>query len=241
MRLSCVMSLELSLKVSAASGWRPKQPWLRMKECPLLVSNLCTRPRQSSIDCTERMPTAPQKDLCPPFLRSLSRRHTRCSEKCTRSGPFWSLPLLLYYVATYTLEVCNVQVEPGIPALQVQSLFHTMANGSIGMCFPANLCQHLPHTPRARIYSCRSVLCLRSVMPAGLFMELLTTSICSDIKQELLHMNKELLFSFQELLSVLIDQPCSSSNRVSDIGALLRQMHHLLNMLRPHQVRIGSL
>ncbi|DBB08705.1 TPA: hypothetical protein ACH3X3_008143 [Trebouxia sp. C0006] len=78
-------------------------------------------------------------------------------------------------------------IEPGIPALQAQSLFHTMANGSI------------------------------------------------DIKQELLHMNKELLFSFQELLSVLIDQPSSSSKRIADIGALLRQMHHLLNMLRPHQ------
>ena len=65
--------------------------------------------------------------------------------------------------------------------------------------------------------------------------------ICSDIKQELLHMNKELLFSFQELLSVLIDQPSSSSKRIADIGALLRQMHHLLNMLRPHQVRVASL
>jgi len=72
-------------------------------------------------------------------------------------------------------------------------------------------------------------------------MELHCTSVCSDIKQELLHMNKELLFSFQELLSVLIDQPSSSPNRIADIGALLRQMHHLLNMLRPHQVRLGSL
>ena len=54
-------------------------------------------------------------------------------------------------------------------------------------------------------------------------------------------MNKELLFSFQELLSVLIDQPSSSPNRIADIGTLLRQMHHLLNMLRPHQVRLGSL
>ena len=54
-------------------------------------------------------------------------------------------------------------------------------------------------------------------------------------------MNKELLFSFQELLSVLIDQPSSSSKRIADIGALLRQMHHLLNMLRPRQVRVASL
>lgn len=49
-------------------------------------------------------------------------------------------------------------------------------------------------------------------------------------------MNKELLFSFQELLSVLIDQPSNWSQRVADISSLLRQMHHLLNMLRPHQV-----
>ena len=53
-------------------------------------------------------------------------------------------------------------------------------------------------------------------------------------------MNKELLFSFQELLSVLIDQPSSSPKHIADIGALLRQMHHLLNMLRPHQVRVAS-
>lgn len=51
-------------------------------------------------------------------------------------------------------------------------------------------------------------------------------------------MNEELLFSFQELLTVLIDQPSSWSNHVTDISALLRQMHHLLNMLRPHQVRL---
>ena len=49
---------------------------------------------------------------------------------------FWSLPLLLYYVATQSSN-CNTQVEPGIPALQAQSLFHTMANGSIGMRCPA--------------------------------------------------------------------------------------------------------
>lgn len=52
-------------------------------------------------------------------------------------------------------------------------------------------------------------------------------------------MNEELLFSFQELLTVLIDQPSSWSNHVADISALLRQMHHLLNMLRPHQVSIA--
>ena len=103
MCLSCVMSRELLLKFTAASRWRHKQPWPRMRKCPLPVSNPCTRPRQSSIDCTERTPTAPQKDLCPPVLRSLSRRHIRCSEKCTRSGTFWSLPLLLHYVATQTV------------------------------------------------------------------------------------------------------------------------------------------
>ncbi len=82
---------------------------------------------------------------------------------------------------------------------------------------------------------------MRRVTPAGHFMELHCTSICSDIKQELLHMNKELLFSFQELLSVLSDQPSSSPKRIADIGALLRQMHYLLNMLRPHQVRVAGL
>lgn len=58
----------------------------------------------------------------------------------------------------------------------------------------------------------------------------------SDVKHELLQMNRELLFSFQELISALIDQPSSWSQRVVDISLMLRQMQHLLNTLRPHQV-----
>lgn len=60
--------------------------------------------------------------------------------------------------------------------------------------------------------------------------------ICADIKQELLKMNEELLFSFHELLSILISQPSRWPQQIADISTLLRQMHHLLNMLRPHQV-----
>lgn len=49
-------------------------------------------------------------------------------------------------------------------------------------------------------------------------------------------MNQELLFSFHELLSTLINQPSRWPDQVANISTLLRQMQHLLNMLRPHQV-----
>lgn len=58
----------------------------------------------------------------------------------------------------------------------------------------------------------------------------------ADIKYELLQMNREVLLIFRELISALIDQPSSWSQRVSDVSSMLRQMLHLLNTLRPHQV-----
>lgn len=56
-----------------------------------------------------------------------------------------------------------------------------------------------------------------------------------DIKEELLRMNQELLISFQELLTVLVNQPGGAPQLVTDISSLLRQMQYLLNLLRPHQ------
>ncbi|KAL3130764.1 hypothetical protein ABBQ38_000109 [Trebouxia sp. C0009 RCD-2024] len=61
---------------------------------------------------------------------------------------------------------------------------------------------------------------------------------CVDTKQELLQMNRELLFIFRELISALIDQPSSWSQRCTDISSMLRQMQHLLNALRPHQASV---
>lgn len=60
--------------------------------------------------------------------------------------------------------------------------------------------------------------------------------MCTDFKQELTKLNKEVLFSFHELLSFLINQPSQMSQQTANISTLLRNMHHLLNMLRPHQV-----
>jgi hypothetical protein len=38
-------------------------------------------------------------------------------------------------------------------------------------------------------------------------------------------------------VDVLADRPSQYARKVEDIGLILKNMHHLLNLLRPHQVR----
>lgn len=59
----------------------------------------------------------------------------------------------------------------------------------------------------------------------------------TDIKAELLRLNRGLLFMFLELLQVLVDQPSQYSGSLSEILGVLFNMAHLLNMARPLQVR----
>ncbi|CAD7700384.1 unnamed protein product [Ostreobium quekettii] len=56
-----------------------------------------------------------------------------------------------------------------------------------------------------------------------------------DFKKELLKMNQEVLFAFLELISNLIERPTAYARQLEAIGVLLRNMHQLLNKLRPHQ------
>ncbi|GBG64796.1 hypothetical protein CBR_g46752 [Chara braunii] len=58
-----------------------------------------------------------------------------------------------------------------------------------------------------------------------------------DFKKELKALNRELLFNFLELADVLVDRPSQYARRIEDIGLIFRNIHHLLNGLRPHQAR----
>eukprot|EP00246_Nothoceros_aenigmaticus_P000774 TRINITY_DN11001_c0_g1_i1.p1 TRINITY_DN11001_c0_g1~~TRINITY_DN11001_c0_g1_i1.p1 ORF type:complete len:111 (-),score=22.66 TRINITY_DN11001_c0_g1_i1:274-606(-) len=59
----------------------------------------------------------------------------------------------------------------------------------------------------------------------------------ADYKQELKQLNRELVLNMLELADVLVDRPSQYARRVEDMGLILRNMHHLLNSLRPHQAR----
>jgi len=58
-----------------------------------------------------------------------------------------------------------------------------------------------------------------------------------DYKKELRTLNRELLLQFLELTDALIERPSQSARCVEDMTLILRNIHHLLNSLRPHQAR----
>jgi mediator of RNA polymerase II transcription subunit 7 len=58
-----------------------------------------------------------------------------------------------------------------------------------------------------------------------------------DYKKELRSLNRELCLQFLELADVLVERPSQYARRVEDMGLILRNMHHLLNSLRPHQAK----
>eukprot|EP00897_Mesotaenium_endlicherianum_P010089 jgi/Mesen1/9108/ME000058S08602 len=60
-----------------------------------------------------------------------------------------------------------------------------------------------------------------------------------DVKAELRALCRELLVLTLELADVLAERPSQYARRVEDISLLLKNIHHLLNTLRPHQVSVG--
>ncbi|KAF5941255.1 hypothetical protein HYC85_022422 [Camellia sinensis] len=59
----------------------------------------------------------------------------------------------------------------------------------------------------------------------------------SDFKNELRTLNRELQLHILELADVLIERPSQYARRVEDISLIFKNLHHLLNSLRPHQAR----
>eukprot|EP01026_Neomeris_dumetosa_P009296 TRINITY_DN13110_c0_g1_i9.p4 TRINITY_DN13110_c0_g1~~TRINITY_DN13110_c0_g1_i9.p4 ORF type:complete len:101 (+),score=18.14 TRINITY_DN13110_c0_g1_i9:239-541(+) len=50
-------------------------------------------------------------------------------------------------------------------------------------------------------------------------------------------MNKELPYAFLELVNCLLEQPSEHPRRLEDVGVILRNMYHLINIIRPIQAR----
>jgi hypothetical protein len=58
-----------------------------------------------------------------------------------------------------------------------------------------------------------------------------------DVVSELKKLNRALIFSFLELLEVLVKNPALYQKKVDDLEVIFVNMHHLLNSFRPHQAR----
>lgn len=50
-------------------------------------------------------------------------------------------------------------------------------------------------------------------------------------------MNRELQLHILELADVLVGRPSQYAKRIGDISSIFKNLHHLLNSLRPHQVK----
>ncbi|EPS69953.1 hypothetical protein M569_04810 [Genlisea aurea] len=58
-----------------------------------------------------------------------------------------------------------------------------------------------------------------------------------DFRKELRSLNRELQLYLLELADVLVERPSQYARRVEDISVIAKNLHHLLNSLRPHQAR----
>ncbi|XP_073290434.1 mediator of RNA polymerase II transcription subunit 7a-like [Primulina huaijiensis] len=58
-----------------------------------------------------------------------------------------------------------------------------------------------------------------------------------DFKKQLKSLNRELQLHLLELADVLVERPSQYARRVEDISLIFKNLHHLLNSLRPYQAR----
>ncbi|ONI26622.1 hypothetical protein PRUPE_1G035300 [Prunus persica] len=58
-----------------------------------------------------------------------------------------------------------------------------------------------------------------------------------DFKKELRSLNRELQLHILEMADILVERPSQYTRRVEDISLIFKNLHHLLNSLRPHQAR----
>lgn len=66
---------------------------------------------------------------------------------------------------------------------------------------------------------------------------LMNFTIYLDLKKELKSLNRELQLHILELADILVERPSQYARRVEDISLIFKNLHHLLNSLRPHQVK----
>ncbi|XP_056846203.1 LOW QUALITY PROTEIN: mediator of RNA polymerase II transcription subunit 7b [Raphanus sativus] len=58
-----------------------------------------------------------------------------------------------------------------------------------------------------------------------------------DYKKELRSLNRELQLHVLELADVLVERPSQYAKRIGDISSIFKNLHHLLDSLRPQQAR----
>ncbi|CAN1306957.1 Mediator of RNA polymerase II transcription subunit 7b [Linum perenne] len=65
------------------------------------------------------------------------------------------------------------------------------------------------------------------------------TYVCygGNYTKELRSLNRELQLHILELADVLVERPSQYARRVEEISLIFKNLHHLLNSLRPHQAR----
>ena len=61
--------------------------------------------------------------------------------------------------------------------------------------------------------------------------------LSADFKGELRRLNKELLFTFLDLLDCLVQRPSAYARAVENVGLIARNMSYILNALRSEQAR----
>ncbi|KAK9152475.1 hypothetical protein Syun_010784 [Stephania yunnanensis] len=83
---------------------------------------------------------------------------------------------------------------------------------------------------------CLGVFLAKSIIFNKKYANILTF-IVLDYKKELRSLNRELQLHILELADVLVERPSQYARRVEDISLIFKNLHHLLNSLRPHQAR----
>ena len=57
-------------------------------------------------------------------------------------------------------------------------------------------------------------------------------------KRELQALHRSLVFNYVELVRALADEPTQAAERVEGVGHVARNLHHLINALRPVQAKV---
>ena len=65
-------------------------------------------------------------------------------------------------------------------------------------------------------------------------------TVTTDFKAELRRLNRELLFTFLDLLDCLVQRPSAYARAVENVGLIARNMSYLLNALRSEQASLLS-
>uniref|UniRef100_M1ALK0 Mediator of RNA polymerase II transcription subunit 7 n=1 Tax=Solanum tuberosum TaxID=4113 RepID=M1ALK0_SOLTU len=108
---------------------------------------------------------------------------------------------------TYVLFGSNYTTDDVLPNLEEQGVRQLYPKG--------------PNVGKIRSYSQKAVF-----VPTVIY-----------FKKELRALNRELQLHILELADVLVERPSQYARRVEEISLIFKNLHHLLNSLRPHQAR----